>query len=808
MKRIRIEIEGIVQGVGFRPFLHRLAARYGITGWVRNTSAGLEGELQGSSEALGLFLRELQDSPPPMALVENIKTENAASESDCGSTFSRFTIRQSHIRPGVTLVSPDIAMCPECEAELHNPADRRYRYPFINCTNCGPRYTIIHSLPYDRERTVMNEFPMCGDCSDEYNKISSRRYHAQPDCCPVCGPQVFFYRNTGTPASDPGNMESVTGNDAFLYSRNLLADGGILAVKGIGGIHLACDARNYDAVMRLRRRKHRPEKPLAVMCRSIDDVRRICSVTPAEEQLLSGPQRPIVLLSKRKDISDTALSRALDALSFSSRLGVMLPYTPLHTLLLDGTESRLSILVMTSGNLSGCPVLTDNREALLALASTADGFLLHNRKIANRCDDSLIMEWKNRPYFLRRSRGYAPSPVTLNLRDEHCDGIFAMGAEQKASFAFGRGRHIFLSPYIGDLKNAETYNHYTETIRTYRELFHLSPSLCVCDLHPDYLSTSEARHLAAEEGASFLQVQHHWAHMVSCMADNGLRESCFGIIWDGTGLGTDGTVWGGEFLNGSAVSYRRCGSIRPVPLAGGDRAIHEIGRIALALVYDAFGQNDSELSKMLPLVSLEEKKKASLVRLLDTSWNSLPSASSIGRLFDGICALITGRTEVTYDGEAAALTEALSPFETPDEAAASHGNSCLSADPYSTVFYEKDGIRFFDTRPMIREILNDLTHGKGAGQTALRFMTTLIHAAADQCRTLNPEKLPVVLSGGVFQNRFLLHGITAALSDLGYRVYTHHNVSTNDEGICLGQLAIAAEKRSKNHVSGNTYENK
>ena len=828
-QRIHIHIEGIVQGVGFRPFLHRLAEEHGICGWVRNTSAGLEGILEGETAELSLFLTELKVSPPPMAQIEAIRTENIDTSSNTAQhtgTFDRFTIRESRIRTGSTLISPDITMCPECEAELYDPSDRRYRYPFINCTNCGPRYTIIESLPYDRERTVMKEFLMCQDCADEYSDIHDRRYHAQPDCCPDCGPDVFYMEST---AGMPGC--SVSGDDAFRRSQELLTDGGILAVKGIGGIHLACDALNPDAVLRLRRRKHRAEKPLALMCRSLDAVRRICEITPAEENLLTDPARPIVLLAKQKNRSeaqDSQTAQALDALSFSARLGVMLPYTPLHALLLDGVYGGPDILVMTSGNVPGCPVLTENESALNALSDTADGFLLHNRRIANRCDDSLIAEWQGRPYFLRRSRGYAPRPIRLNIPVQtppdgipadagtgpactgsppaDADGIFALGAEQKASFALGRGSYAFLSPYIGDLKNAETFKHYTGAMATYEKLFHLMPSVFVCDLHPDYLSTHEAKRRSEQEHVPLMQVQHHWAHMASCMADNGLDGPCFGIIWDGTGLGTDGNIWGGEFLTGDLESFQRAGSIRPVLLPGGDRAVREIGRIALALAKDAGLDN-------LSCVPLPEEKCRMLSALIDMSPSSLPAASSIGRLFDGVCALILGRSEIDYEGEGAALVEAVSPVETPDliskelysrilpereQNSRCQPPASLQELAWPVTFYEEDRLRIFDTRPVIRSIASELysPHGKERnGILALRFMATLICMAADQCMALNPDRLPVVLSGGVFQNRFLLHGITSLLESSGFSVYTHHQVSTNDEGVALGQLAIARHRQ-------------
>ncbi len=831
MKTIRIEVEGIVQGVGFRPFLHRLASRHRICGWARNTSSGLEGMLLGEPEELERFIEELKSCPPPMAHIGSVRTESADASSDPArhaGTFDRFTIRGSRIKAGATLISPDIAMCPECEAELRAPSDRRYRYPFINCTNCGPRYTIIEALPYDRERTVMKEFLMCGDCEDEYNDINDRRYHAQPDCCPECGPAVFYIASSKQPAcsSAPPASSSlpVSGEDAFRRSQELLANGGILAVKGIGGIHLACDALDPDAVYRLRRHKHRAEKPLAVMCRSLEAARRICRITPEEEKLLTSPARPIVLLSKRKnrsdrqnsqDIQDSQTARALDALSFSARLGVMLPYTPLHTLLLDGAYGGPDILVMTSGNVPGCPVLTDNEAALSALADVADGFLLHDRRIANRCDDSLVSEWLGQPYFLRRSRGYAPRPLELRLSVKaagsptgsvsdsvlpcsdctpvSADGIFAMGAEQKASFALGGDSHIFLSPYIGDLKNAETFEHYTRAMQTYERLFRLKPALYVCDLHPDYLSTGEARRRAASDQVPLIQVQHHWAHMASCMADNDLNGPCFGIIWDGTGLGTDGTVWGGEFLIGDYESFRRAGSIRPILLPGGDRAVREIGRIALSLVADAAQHTGDPSDIDYSQVPLPEEKCRMLSELTETSPQSVPAASSIGRLFDGVCSLILKRPETGYEGEGAALVESLSPAETPEQLSAGSSLRTLSLP---VTFYGQDGMRIFDTRPMIRSLTDDLKQHKDKHLLALRFMATLVCMAADQCAALNPDRLPVVLSGGVFQNRFLLHGITSMLEENGFTVYTHHRVSANDEGIALGQLAIAGFRRT------------
>lgn len=749
---IHISVQGIVQGVGFRPFLHRLAEQFHIQGWVRNTSSGLEGELEGRPGELREFLSALRSSPPPMAAVDHIE----ATPLNIQNGFRDFSIRESHTDPGSTLVSPDISICPECAKELYTPSDRRYRYPFINCTNCGPRYTIIHSLPYDRERTAMKSFPMCPDCEREYHDISDRRYHAQPDCCPDCGPGAYF---VGAEKGDP-----------FEVSQKLLSEGRILAVKGTGGIHLACDARNPDAVNRLRQKKRRMERPLAVMCRSVETAREICHISPEEERILASPARPIVLLSKKD-------RESFKELSFSARIGILLPYTPLHMLLLDGTYGGPDMVVMTSGNVSGCPVITDNDEALHLLGTVADGFLLHNRDIVNRCDDSLVTEWKGREYFLRKSRGYAPRPLDLG---KNADGIFAMGAEQKASFALGQGSRVFLSPHIGDLKNAETLSHYKNALETYCRLFRLHPSVYVCDLHPDYLSTVEAEDSAKAAGVPLLRVQHHWAHMASCMADNGLDSRCFGIIWDGTGLGTDGSIWGGEFLTGDFSGFSRDGSIRPIPLPGGDQAVREIGRIALALV------NDAE-KPGYPHVPLTEDKCRAAKAMISEGLS--PSASSIGRLFDGVCALVLGRSSVDFEGEGAMLLESLSPVETPKEQ-----ERPLEELSYPLRFYKEGHLRYFDTRPLISGILEDLDRGVFSGDIALRFMASLCCMALEQSLSLNPEKHPVVLSGGVFQNCFLLSGVTRLLEENGFSVYTHRQAAANDEGLSLGQLAIAQKK--------------
>ena len=743
MTRLHFLIEGIVQGVGFRPFVHRQAARLGLSGWARNTAAGLELELEGPKAALDDFQCILRTAPPPLAVIEKVQVQPVPPTGE-----RDFSILPSREGAAATLVSPDLAPCPACLAEMNDPQGRRYRYPFINCTDCGPRFSIIRRLPYDRPATTMAGFAMCPDCEAEYTDITSRRYHAQPNCCPVCGPRAIYLDAEGHPL--PG--------DPIALAQQALAAGQIVAVKGTGGIHLACRADDPDAVARLRRRKHRPEKPLALMARDLEAAGRFCRLSEAEASLLQSPRRPILLLSKRDPAGQGWLSA-------TTRLGVMLPYTPLHILLLDGQAGGPDLAVMTSANRPGCPVLIDNEEALAVLHGVADGFLLHDRPIANRCDDSLAMVWRGAPVFFRRSRGYAPQPLLL---DRDATGVLALGAEQKGSFAAGRGRHAFVSQYIGDLKNAETLDHYRTALHSTLDLFGLVPQALVCDLHPDYASTRLAEELARQRGLPLRQVQHHWAHMAACMADNRLTGPVFGLVWDGTGLGEDGTIWGGECLMGDFRTCRRVGSLRPVALPGGDVCAVQIGRTALALATDA---GCADLAPDFP-------RREGVAALLNSGYRC-PRSSGMGRLFDGVYALLTGRVTANYDGQAPALLEALAEGAAP-------------AALYTPAFYEDAGVRFFDTRPLIRALCTGKAAGTDPAALAAGFQQALCAMALDQCRALNPDKLPVVLSGGVFLNRALLDGVTARLEGAGYRVYTHKRVSPSDEGLALGQLAIGA----------------
>ena len=740
--RIHLNIRGTVQGVGFRPFLHRLTERYSLSGWARNTSSGVELELEGDEIPLAGFLRALEGEAPPLAVIRTVERR----EIPCTGEKTGFSILPSKIdRPDVP-VSPDVGICPDCLRELRDPSDRRFRYPFLNCTNCGPRFTIVRDVPYDRERTSMATFPMCPSCSGEYHNITDRRYHAQPTCCPSCGPALSWLDGTGSP----------TGGDPLTLAKHTLKQGGILAVKGLGAFHLAC-LPTAETVALLRRRKHRDEKPFALMCRDMKAVRSVCAVEPEEETLLTGWRRPIVLLKKGPS--------APEGVSDNGDLGILLPYTPLHHLLAED----FPLLVMTSANLSDLPSVTGNDEAVVALQGVADGFLLHNRDIITRCDDSLMRVFRGVEYPLRRSRGYAPQPL---LTGGELPPILACGAEQKASFALSRGCEIFLSQHIGDLKNAETLNHYEEQIRHFRSLFGISPAAVACDLHPDYLSTRYAHSTAKAESLPLIPVQHHHGHMVSCMADNELDGPVIGLIWDGTGYGSDGTVWGGECLTGDASAFVRQASVRPIPLPGGDLCMKQIGRTAHSLLHSC------GLTRFSPL----PPDGASLVERQLAAGLNCPLSSGMGRLFDGVYALLTGRTHVTYEGQGAVLLEAMA-------------QPVTRSLPLS--FYEEDGVLRLDWRPTVEALTEEADRGVPREELASAFQNTLVEGALVQCRAARERTglTDVVLSGGVFQNMYLLSRITDALTAEGFRPYRHCRVSCNDEGISLGQLMIANAQR-------------
>ena len=745
-----IEVRGIVQGVGFRPFVHRLVERYGFTGWVRNTSDGAQLELCGSRESLLRFIEEIKISSPPLALIERVDWREIGPRQ-----YGGFEIIPSapgaHMR---TLVSPDVGICADCRRELLDSSDRRYRYPFINCTNCGPRFTIIRSVPYDRSSTSMAAFPMCADCAREFGDIRDRRYHAQPDCCPKCGPRCFYL--------DPDGREIPGG--AVELARRALKAGEIVCVKGLGGMHLAC-LPEEGIVRELRRRKRRDARPFAVMCRDTACARRLCRVSDGEAAALEGAAKPIVLLEKRE-------RGALTHLSENNYIGVMLPYTPLHVLLMGGD---IDCLVMTSANISETPIISSNGEALAALRGIADGFLLHNREIVTKCDDSLLRLYAGRTYPLRRSRGFVPYPVAVPLRHT----LLACGAEQKASFCFGKPGHAFPSQHMGDLKNAETLANWEAQIDHFAALFDAEPEALACDMHPDYLSTAYAEERAGREGLPLLKVQHHHAHMAACMADNGLEGECLGLVWDGTGYGPDGSIWGGEVLAGGYKGFERAGSIRPVSLAGGDAAIDEPWRAGAALLLD---------SGLEPAPFAGEAGYETVLRMLERGVNCAKS-SGMGRLFDGVAAMLGLCRRADYEGQGAILLEAAA--DTSETRSLSFG------------FEDLNGVPALDWRPAVREIA---ASGEGAGTLAARFMNMLIDAACAQLERASRETglRRVVLSGGVFQNMFLMERLPRRLERRGLRPYWHGRVSCNDEGLSLGQLMVL---EANYDVLGDTAEN-
>lgn len=756
LKRVKIEINGIVQGVGFRPFIHKLTEEYGLCGWIRNTAAGVELDIEGDGEGVAHFVGDITEKSPKLSVIESVKVEEMSEIKG----YSGFEIIKSlgSDRKN-TLISPDVCICEDCLKELFDRKNRRYRYPFINCTNCGPRFTIIKDVPYDRAKTTMLPFEMCEKCATEYGSIYDRRYHAQPNCCETCGPELMFLNKDGN------RIEG----DAIALAQSYIKEGKIVAVKGLGGIHLACRADDADLVMELRRRKHRDEKPFALMCRDTEAARRFCEISGDEEKILTGFRRPIVLLKKRDG------KNSLRHISENGYVGIMLPYTPVHYLIMqDGIES----LVMTSANLSDLPIIYKNDEAVENLHGIADGFLLNNREIHVRCDDSLMWVVDGKEYFVRRSRGYAPFPVNV----PKCSGdILACGAEQKASFSLSKGSCIFPSQHIGDLKNIETFENYSRQIEHFQRLFDIKPEKIVCDMHPDYMSSSYAKERAERERLPLYLVQHHFAHMASCMADNGLDEKCIGVVWDGTGYGTDETVWGGEFLLGDYTGFERKGTLKRFSLPGGDRATKELWRVGCALLHSA------EIGGVFPP---EQEKTVST--MIENSLNC-PETTSMGRLFDGVSAILGIKIAASYEGQGAVLLES----------AVADTDACYDAN-----IIKKNGLYVFDYTNMVKSLVKDKENGINIEILASKFMNTVISAAAEICAAISADTgvKKVVMSGGVFQNMYVLKRLMKKLEKSGLDAYHHVRVSTNDEGISLGQIMIA-EKGGGVYVPCSTTEN-
>jgi hydrogenase maturation protein HypF len=749
----KIFIQGIVQGVGFRPFVYEQAVSNHLLGWVRNSSAGVEIEVNGTPGEVNALLDALHFRLPPLARIDNIQVENISPDA-----YTDFQIISSQPKPGEFIpISPDICICSDCLHELFDPANRRYRYPFINCTNCGPRFTIIEDIPYDRPMTTMKEFPMCPECGSEYKNPLDRRFHAQPTACAECGPQLSFVVN---------GKEIAVKENALQLARKWLKEGKIIAVKGLGGYHLACDARNEASVMAMRKRKKRCDKPFALMAFNSDIISSVCEVSLVEKELLASRQRPVVLLhSKKNNRIAPSVGPGLKT------LGIMLPYTPLHYLLLEPEEGFPDLFVMTSGNMSEEPIAYQDEDGFSRLQPIADAFLNHNRPIHMRVDDSVVKEERNSIYPVRRSRGYAPDAITLS---SPVPQMLAVGALLKNTFCLTREKYAFISHHIGDLENYETYRSFRDGISHYQNLFRIEPEVVACDLHPDYLSTRYANQFACERDLPLIQIQHHYAHLASVLAENHLPadEPAIGLCFDGTGYGTDGAIWGGEVLIGDCRGFTRHTHLGYNPLPGGDAGILHPSRIALAYLWKA---GLEWIPSLPPSISTNAKDRNTLLAQLEHNLNT-PLTSSMGRLFDAISALIGIRSEVNYEGQAAILLEAIAD---PEEKG-SYPLPCI------------DGI--WDVNSLVRSVVDDLLAGVSQSKISARFHNSIVQAIREIADQIRAEQgiQSITLSGGVWQNSLLFRKTVPSLESDGFSVYTHHQVPTNDGGISLGQVWIAA----------------
>jgi len=762
MNNVKVHITGVVQGVGFRPFVYNLATSLNLKGWVKNTSAGVVIEADGEKDSLDSFLQKLRDDAPPLSRIDDFHASFGP-----GNGFTQFDIIHSESVDGAFQpISPDVAICDDCLRELFDPNDRRYRYPFINCTNCGPRFTIIQDIPYDRPFTTMAGFKLCPDCEREYKDPTNRRFHAQPVACPVCGPKVWLETKDERGKKD--------GDEAIVEVQRLLTEGKIVAIKGLGGFHLACDATNAKAVTELRTRKLRVDKPFALMMPNLETIEQHCFVSDAEKALLTSSARPIVLLKKKPESTI-----AEEVSPKQDWLGVMLPYTPLHYLLFN--NSLFTALVMTSGNLSEEPIATDNAEARERLANLADAFLMHNRDIYIRCDDSVVRVVEdnrqskivNRKsiYPIRRSRGYSPFPVKLPF---DVPPLLATGSELKNTFCITNGNYAFLSHHIGDMENYETLKSFEQGVEHFERLFRVKPEAIAYDMHPNYLATRYALERAERENLPMIAMQHHHAHVAACMAEHGLSEPVIGVSFDGTGYGDDGAIWGGEFLVADTKSYQRAAQLEYFPLPGGDAAIKKPARTALALLWSLGIEWDNSLESVKEFCAEDQVTlRVQLEKKINT-----PMTSSMGRLFDAVSALAGVRQKVNYEGQAAIEFEAMAD----------------SAEAGQYVFGVESGrVRVGSA---VEALIKDVMAGIPTSKISARFHNGLAEAVRETVQKISSETSlrSVVLSGGVWQNITLLQKTISLLSKDGFEIYIHREVPTNDGGLSLGQAYIAASR--------------
>lgn len=762
IQRLRMVIRGAVQGVGFRPFVYRLASELHLSGWVSNTAAGVFVEVEGHPERLREFQGRIEREKPAIAYIQSLESSTLDPIG-----FTEFAIRESSAGEKTVLVLPDIATCPACLADIFNPGNRRYRYPFTNCTNCGPRFTIIEALPYDRPSTTMKKFVMCPECEREYRDPGDRRFHAQPNACPSCGPQLSFW--------DKDGRSLAARNEALQMAADAIRAGQVVAIKGLGGFHLMVDARNDRAVAALRERKRREEKPLAAMYPRLFSIRSDCEVSDSEERLLGSPQSPIVLLKCK--------SRTLSGISplvapHNPCIGAMLPYTPLHHLLLGDLDFPV---VATSGNLSDEPICIDEHEAVERLRGIADCFLMHDRPIIRHTDDSIVRIVAGRELVLRRARGFAPLPVFMK---QELPPVLAVGAHQKNTIAESVHNQIFVSQHIGDLETQEAYSAFERVIDSFKTLYDFAPQAVACDLHPDYMSTEYAK----RTGLPSIGVQHHYAHVLACMAENELEAPVLGISWDGSGYGPDGTVWGGEFLWVDSTSYQRVGHLRTFSLPGSEKAVKEPRRSALGVLHELFGDHATQQNGLAATRAFTLAELKTIAGMLRHGLNC-PHTSSAGRLFDAVASLLDLRQTVRFEGQAAMELEALASGVETDE-------------QYPLKTTKRAGSLVLDWGPMVMGIRTDLHYGVTHSVIARKFHNTLVAmmlSAAAQVfadRNVAPcdEERKLVLAGGCFQNKLLTELAIWRLSEAGYRVYWHQRIPPNDGGISVGQVIAAARQ--------------
>jgi hydrogenase maturation protein HypF len=748
--RVHVAIRGGVQGVGFRPFVYRLARELGLRGYVNNSASGVFVEVEGPDPMVRAFVRRLESDKPEIALIQSLE---ATFLDPTG--YAEFEIRSSTGGEKLALVMPDLATCPQCVADIFDPSNRRYRYPFTNCTNCGPRFSIIGALPYDRAATTMNRFAMCADCEREYHDPADRRFHAQPNACPACGPQLALWGGDG--------VEIAQSHEALVATAGAIREGRIAAVKGLGGFHLMVDARNETAVQALRLRKRREEKPFALMAPGFEQALHLCSASDVERRMLRSPECPIVLLRRRLGAGDIAAAVAPG----NPTLGVMLPGTPLHHLLLR--ELGFPV-VATSGNLSEEPICTDEREAIERLRGIADVFLVHDRPILRHVDDSVVREVCGRELVFRRARGFAPLPISV---DGHLAPVLAVGGHQKSTIAAAVGSQVFISQHIGDLETEGSHQAFLATIRAFQSLYDFAPTTIACDLHPDYLSTQYAE----RSGLPLVKVQHHHAHILSCMAENQLRPPVLGIAWDGSGMGSDNTVWGGEILHVTSAGFRRVAHLRPFLLPGNAKVVREPRRVALAILYEILG--DQAFSLDVPTLRAFSQADLTPLRTMLHQRLNTPTTTSMGRLFDAFASLLNLRQVASFEGQAAMQLEfAL--------ASAKEDNS------YPYVIRSEGDVLVLDWEPAVRAVLAEPATDPAIASA--RFHNTLVDMAVDVATRIGEKN--VVLSGGCFQNRYLTERMVSRLLGAGYRPYWHQRVPPNDGGIALGQI-MAAQLQSE-----------